>query len=194
MTKTIRGLFGDKTYAFRLSTVLFMNSTGSGNVNSIIGVATIGGLSEFSSLTTLFNEVFVSKMTVRWEPVSRYNGPVGFVNTTSVASLPIMVADLQHGAVVYGTIADAANNFRRSYQNTGVPFTFVWKNTESSKERILPNPDSTTSPTQSWCQTNNVGNYTGSLQFISNTAVAMPPSANLGNFVVDWDLLFRVRQ
>jgi hypothetical protein len=194
MTRTVRSLFGDKVYNFRLSTVLTMASNGAGNVNSIIAVNNFAGLSEFSALSTIFNEVFLSAMKVRWEPVSRYNGPVGFVNTANVASVPIVCAELQHGAAVYTTDQDAANNFRRKYQNTGVPFSQTWTNVESPATHMLVDPSSTTFPTQNWSTVGNAGNYTGSLQYISNTSPVLPVSAILGTFCVDFMLLFRIRQ
>jgi len=190
-----RGLFGNKMYKFRLSTSLTVAATSTGFVNAAVNVAVVEGIAEFASLAGLFNEFFVKKMHLRYEPASMYNGPLGFNNEANISSLPIGICDLQHFQPIYPSLTSMANNFRFKYANTGRPWNYTWINTEKSSQGVLPNPGSTDTPTQSWCLCTNAADYSGTVQFISisGSDLTLPLSTDFGNIVVDFDLLFRVR-
>jgi hypothetical protein len=188
---SFRALLGDKHYRLRLSTALNMSSSGAGAVNSTISVSAIQFVSDFVSLSTVFNEFFVVAMKVIWQPVSRYQYPLGGTSTLSVANLPIGKGDLQHGATAYTSLAAMADNFNMSFHNTGDPFTDTWHNTESMKESVVAE---VSGATQSWCTTGNAANYSGMLQYLSqSTPPALPFSQVLGTFITYWDVHFRVR-
>jgi len=188
-------MFGDRTYPFRISSAVSMSSNGTGIVNSVISAATLGTLAEFSPFSALFNEFFITSFHISWEPVSMYNGPIGFVNATNVASLPITVVDIQHGAGPYPNYQAATNNFKYAHHNTGRPFKYKWTNTEKPGSHTNPFPVAGTNPTQSWCLTADADNYTGQIQIISPSAPpGLPTSVALGNFFVDYYVLFRLRQ
>jgi hypothetical protein len=188
---SLRGLFTDKSYTFRLSTALNMSSSGAGIINSTISNSVLVSNADFVALATVFNEFFVERFEVKWQPVSRYNYPLTGVPATSVSSLPIGKGDLQHGQAAYSNLSDMASNFAVRYHNTADPFHDVWINTEKPTEQVVA---SLTAPTQSWCTVNNASNYQGTLQYISQSA---PPglvvSSVIGTFMAHWDVHFRVR-
>jgi hypothetical protein len=183
-------LFMDKVYKFRLATVLTMSSSGAGSVNSTLAVNAIGSNPDFVALSTVFNEFFVVCMDVKWVPVSHYNYPLTGVPATSVSSLPIGCAQLQHGQTPYTSTALASNNYDFSLKSTGDPWSYRWVNIEKSSQGIVDNGV----PTQSWCVASDFSQYSGLLQFIAPSAPpGLPASQVLGNFLVEWELLFRVR-
>jgi len=187
----MRSLFGDKHYRFRLSTVLNMSSSGAGIVNSTISNGVLTSQADFVSLSTVFSEYFVVKFEVKWQPVSRYNYPLGGTSTLSISSLPIGTADLQHDQPVYSSLAAMSDNFRIGYHNTGDPFAYSWINTESPTESVLT---TTTGKTQSWNLCSNSANYLGAIQVTSQSSPpALPFSQVLGTFMVHFDVIMRVR-
>jgi len=191
LQNTLRGLFGDKVYAFRISTALNMSSSGAGIVNSTISNSVLVSNADFVSLTAVFNEFFVTKFIVKWRPVSRYQYPLGGTSTLSVANLPMGKADLQHGAAAYTNLSDMSQNFRFGYYSTGDPFSSKWVNTQKPTDEIVA---SLTAPTQSWCTVNNASNYQGTLQFLTQSSPpALPFSQVLGTFIASFDILFRIR-
>jgi len=188
---TFRNLFGDKHYAFRLSIALNMSSSGAGIVNSTISNSVLTSQADFVSLSAVFNEFFVKSFEVSWMPNSRYQYPLGGTSTLSVANLPIGKASLQHGQAAYSSLSAMSDNFAVGYHSTGDPFKEYWINTESVND---PTVASLTAPTQSWCTVNNVSNYQGTFQFLSQSAPpALPFSQVLGTFMCHWYVLFRVR-
>jgi len=192
MMDVMRSLFRDKHYEFRLSTALNMSSSAGGIINSTISNSVLTSQVDFVALSTVFNEFFIRKFVVKWEPNSMYNYPLTGVAATSVSSLPIGKADLQHGQAAYTSLSLMSDNFRFGYHNTGRPFTDEWVNTEKiSTETVVT---TLTAPTQSWCTVNNVANYQGTLQFLSQAAPpGLAASQVIGTFIVHWDCVFRVR-
>jgi hypothetical protein len=188
---TLTSFFSDKQYYFDIKTVLNMSSSATGAINSIIANAALSSVAEFGSLSALFNEYFIMSYTVAWEPVSMYNYPLTGVAATSVSSLPLGVAALQHAQPAYTSLTNMSNAARYAYHNSGRPFKYTWMNNESATSTVLV-PTSTT--TQSWNSVANASNYTGNIQFLSQPAPpALPISAVLGTFSVVWRVLFRVR-
>jgi len=192
LRSTLRSLFRDKHYRFRISTALNMSSSGAGAVNSTISVSALQFSGDFISLSTVFNEFFVVQMNNTWQPVSRYQYPLGGTSTLSIANLPIGVATLQHGASAYTSLAVMSDNYALAFHNTGDPFSYDWVNTEKSSETTVSEQSGNT---QSWCTTGNVANYQGQIQIISqSTPPALPFSQVLGTFITSWEVIFRVRE
>jgi hypothetical protein len=183
----------------RLATVVSMSCNGSGFVNSTLAVNAVSLTPDFTGFASLFREFFVVSMVATWQPNSRYNAPIGFVNTTltQAANLPIAVVQLQHGSAAYTTIALAAASPTLKFCNTGDPFVYAWKNMEKASVGTVVYPiPATVTPTQSWCLSDSTSStgYSGSIQFISPSAgPALPISAVLGQFVVVYDVKFRNR-
>lgn len=197
LSTVIQRSLGNLPMAFRLATALTLSSSGTGAVNSIVAISSVASLASFSALSTLFTEFFVSKMHLRWEPVSMFNGPVGFSQVTQVSSLPLGVVSLQHAqsANPYTSLSSMSNSSGFDYHNTGRPFHHVWTNVESSNSKtVVVSTAGSTTPSQSWCQTANVAYYTGAVQFLSLPAPpALAASQVLGSFIVEYDVMFRVR-
>jgi hypothetical protein len=186
----LRGLFRDKIYPFRLSTVLNMSSSAAGIVNSVINVYAVGSSTDFVSLAAIFDEFFVVRMDCHWQPNGHYTGPLGQASPQVVlTSLPLGCASLAHTSIPYTSVSALGNNFHRGYHNTGDPFKYTWTNSESPE-----NGDHAVSTTQGWCTTSNASYYQGMVQFMSQAAPpALPASQVLGSFMVDWFILFRTR-
>jgi len=123
-------LFAGKQYRFRITTALNMASSGTGIVNSVIANNAMQSTGDFSALSGVFSEFFIKTMSVKWQPVSRYNYPLSGALGTNVSSLPIGVADLQHAQAAYTSMTAATENWRYEHMNTSDPFTFVWTNVE----------------------------------------------------------------
>jgi hypothetical protein len=183
-------LVGDKVYAFRLGVNLHMSSSGAGIVNSAINISNVGTIAQFTDLAGLFNEFFVVRAHLRWEPASMYNGPIGYLPASTVSSLGIGVIALQHGAAAVTTISQATNQYAFAWHNTGRPFKYTWVNSESAKTGLVVEG---ATATQAWCLTSNSSAYSGQVQIISDVSPVLPNSAILGSFVVEFDVLFRLR-
>lgn len=191
MQDSMRKLFGDKHYEFRLSTALNMSSSAGGAVNSTIAISALQFITDFVALGSVFNEFFVNRVHIRWMPVSRYNYPLSATTTTMVANLPIGVASLQHAQAAYTSLAVMADNYHISFDSTGDPFHYTWVNAEKSSSTVV---SASSGATQSWCDTSNSANYTGMIQFLSQSAPpALPASQVLGVFLCYWDVMFRLR-
>jgi hypothetical protein len=194
LVSALRSMFTDRHYRFRLSTALNMSSSGAGIVNSTISNSVLVSQVDFVSLSSVFNEYFVKSFTAHWMPLGRYQYPLtgGGTPITTVANLPMAIADLQHGQAAYSAMSLMSDNFRVKFHSTGDPFSVSWLNTENeSKESVVA---SLTAPTQSWCPVNNASNYQGTLQFLTQSAPpGLPTSQVLGTFLVHWDVIFRVR-
>jgi hypothetical protein len=189
--KLFRSFLSPKmAYPFRIGTALNMSSSAGGIVNSTINNATLQSVTDFTALAAVFQEFFVKSLTVSWMPVSRYQYPLTGVVATSVANLPIGVANLFHSAAAYTSLTQMANNQFLQFKSTGDPFVHTWVNDESSS---VTGPLPITTFTQSWCDTV-TGGYLGTIQVMSQSA---PPgivaSSVLGTFVAEWDVLFRIR-
>jgi len=184
-------MFKQHVYSFALTTALNMSSSGAGAVNSVVTVGSVlSGLTEFAALSGVFNEFFVRRMRLRWQPVGRYNGPLGFVAATTVSSLPIILASLQHGAPSYTSLTSATENYRAAFANTSDPFEYDWKNVENPSTETL----SATTSQQTWYPVALAAGYGGQVQIISQSAPpGLPVSAVLGTYAVEYDILFRIR-
>jgi len=187
-------MFAKKQYGFRLATALNMSSSGAGIVNSIIQNTILAANTDFSSLSSVFNEFFVERFDVLWEPVSLNNFPLtGLPDGKTVSSLPMGAADLQHNAPAYTSMAGMTENFRYKHTNTGRAFQYSWLNTESRGSTVLP--QATGELTQAWCLTSAASTYQGTLQFLTQSAPpGLPVSSVLGTFLVEHLVYFRVRE
>jgi len=192
LSASLSSLFTERMYNFRLSVALNMSSSAGGIVNSVIDNATIGSVTEFSALSAIFNEFFIQEMHAVWQPVSLYNGPIGYAPATTVASLPLGCCGLQHGQTAYSSVSSMLENSSFSWNNTGKGFTKVWRNDERHTDDTLP--AIAAAATQSWATISNVANYRGTLQFLTQSAPpGLPVSQVLGTFAVTWNVWWRVR-
>jgi len=187
-------MFSNRIYNFRVTTALNVSSNGTGIVNSIIGMSTIQSTPDFVALSGVFNEFFIKTCDVKYEPVSMYNYPLTGIPSTSVSSLPLGVADLQHSQAAYTNLSNMTENWRYEHNNTGRPFRFRWQNVEKAKSTVTSADAVSGGFTQNWCLCTDAASYTGTIQFLTQSAPpALPTSQVLGTFLVEWNVLFRVR-
>lgn len=174
-----------------------VSSGASGITNQVVQVANIANNPDFTSFAALFNEFFVTKMEVTYEPQSRYNKQATAAGVRQVTDVPLVVAELQHAQPVYANHADACNNGGLKICNSADPWKVTWVNDEKKSSAVLPTPAITGAlPTQSWCSTDVIpaSLYTGQLQILSPASI--PNSINnylYGTVVVRWEVFFRSR-
>jgi len=196
LTQTFGHLMGEnKEYSFRISTNLAMSSSGAGSVNSVITNVVLGAISQFSALSGVFSEYFIEGFHVRWEPVSMYGAPLGFLPATTLASVPLVCAALQHLEPPYSTPDAMLNHSSAQFHNTGRPFSFHWKNVEkSSTPTVYGTEDGSSASYQGWQLTSLTNNYSGQCQFMAaSSGIPLPASQVLGSFAIDYDVKFRIR-
>jgi len=193
--KAIRGMMGSRTYRFRLSNVVTISSNGSGILNSVLAASTLGSTTDWTAFSSIFSEFFILSYSALYEPVSMYNYPLTGVVATSVSSLPVGLAALQHGEAAYTSVSSMANHSSYEFHNTGKAFVFHWKNNENPRAGVLVNPVSGGSTlVQGWCLTSDVSNYTGQIQYLTASAPpALPVSEVVGNITTHYYVLFRIR-
>lgn len=188
---TMRSLFRNKVYAIRLSTALNMSSSASGTINSTIATDAVRSSTDFSSISSIFNEFFVVRVDAHWMPNSRYQYPLTGAIGTNLANLPFGCAQLHNFATAYTSMGSLANNYAVKYVSSADPFTYSWINENPPTSTVL----STTSVTETWADTGGSQTYGGSIQFMSQSAPpALPVSQVLGTFMTHYELLFRVRE
>lgn len=194
LTSAMSRMFAGRIYPFRITTALNISASGTGAVNSVIAMNAIQFTGDFVALSGIFNEFFIKKALVHYEPVSEYNFPLTGVGATNVSTLPIGLSDLQHAQSPYTSLAVATENWRFQLLNTGRPFDYSWTNSEDSSSTVLPGDSSSGVNTQAWAMTSDAANYTGTIQILSQSAPPnLPASQVLGTFLVEWEVLFRVR-
>jgi hypothetical protein len=182
----------------RLATYITLPLSAGGFVNASIAVSTVAAVTEFASYAALFREFYVKTMAVHYQPQSRYQGPIGFVSSptlTQSAGQPLVVAPLHHGVTPPGSVSLLAENPEASHKNTADPWTFRWKNIEKPSAVISP-VASTGVATQNWCLSDSTSSaaYTGALLFLSLTTTGSPSSSVIGQFLVQYEVLFRYRE
>jgi len=194
LSSVLFDMFKGHEYSFSLSTSVNMSSSGGGIVNSTVSNSLLASNAAFASLAGVFNEFFVERMRLVWQPVGRYNGPIGSAPATNATSLPIGLCSLQHGASAYSSLALMSENFKFAYANTSDPFEYTWINVEDFRIPTAPVLVVST-PGQSWMLVRDVAQYQGTVQIISGSAPpALPVSQVLGAFVVEHLVRFRIRE
>jgi hypothetical protein len=187
-------MFAGREYSFRIASAYTMSSSGAGSVNSVLANSSLTSNGDFIALAGIFNEFFIEKFLIEWQPVSMFNYPLTGVPATSVSSLPLVACSLQHAQASYSNLPSATTADGITYTNTGLPFRHAWVNPEKASSTVVVAPVLTGGPCQSWAQVGDIASYTGSVQLISPSAPpAIIASQVLGSFMVEWLVRFRVR-
>jgi hypothetical protein len=196
--KLIRTMFGQKgRYRTNLGSVLAFNSSSVGVLNSVVSNSNVASLTEWSAFASLFDEFFIHRVWMRFEPRNRYQFPVTAGPSVSTCNCLLTVTPLFHGTSGYASASTAMNNRLTKVQSTADPFSFEWVNNESSAGGVVVSP--TTSlplPTQSWCLTASAAAalYTGQIQLLGATAIGPATGVvTVGDIAVLYDISFRVR-
>jgi hypothetical protein len=197
MSKAMKITTGTTIIA-RLATYITLPLSSAGFINASIAVNTVASVTEFASYAALFREFFVKSMWVHYQPQSRYQGPIGFVSSptlTQASGQPLLVAPIHHGITPPSTVGALAENPEVRHKNTSDPWTARWLNIEKPTAVISP-VASTGVPTQNWClsDSTSAAAYTGSLLFLSQSVTGAPSSSVIGQFLVQYELIFRYRE
>jgi len=137
-------------------------------------VSTVGSSSEFASLSAIFDEFFVHRVSLHYRPVNKYSanttasssaaGSPGQINT-----LGAVLYNLQHNQVDYADNSSLCTNgmasWGSSWVNLGDNFTHDWHNVEKFSWDTPLGDQTTSHSTQSWCNINNTSDYGGILGF-----------------------------
>jgi len=183
-------------YRMVLGSSSTLQSSGGGFITQTYAVSLVAGTSDFTSLANIFDEFFVEKMHLHYQPASRYNVLTGGTAGTNEQSLPLGVISLFHDTGVFSTIADMASAVGFKYHNSSDPFKHTWVNNEDYKTGVVvTDSTSATTPSQGWCLTSTTpaSNYAGLVQCLSPTISGLPGTAYLGTIVLKWDVLYRQR-
>jgi len=188
LSKPLRMVFGA---SYQLS------SGAAGLPNALVSNDQCTALAEFVSMATIFDEFFIKKFVIMYQPGSRYSRPTTTAYPQPSRDYPLAVVSLQHASPVYATYTLACSNGELQVCNSADPFKFNWTNTEKWTDRTQTS-SSTGSPipAQGWCSTDasSAALYTGSVQIIAPTALAGDMNILLGTTVVRWEVMFRMRK
>jgi len=179
----------------------YVNWNGTGAELLVNSVANTG---EWGSFNGVFQEFFVHKMTVHYEPSNQ--NLQGYVNGTStnVQTMGVALSSVQHSQAFPADTGTAYQTLMNSSQckwtNTSRKWSFAWKNIEKFSKNG-PVGDSTTSASStSWMNMGNSAKYGGAIAaafaFATNatpSSSALPVSAKLGIYIVRYDVSFRYR-
>lgn len=167
------------------------NSTGF--ISTQVSVNQVAVLPEFASFASLFDEFFVSKMVLVYQPYSQYQKTQ---TGTIYIDFALALSQLHHGASLASSHANSVPNASFAAANTSTPFKYTWNNVEKRKTGQLQSADpSAAVPSQGWCLTSAAPSalYTGSVQIISPSSVTGPVTFVLGTVAVRWEVIFRSR-
>jgi len=200
----------DQPYRTRLPIQGAFATNGSGVLNVTTSNQSIGGVSEWSNISALFDEFFIHSITWRFQPINNLGGGVGYsagatvtggialTADTQINNAGMLVCSLFNGAPTYSTASAMAANATIAIKNSSRPWKYVWRNSQ----RFDPRGDNVgmIAPTnigyQGWLNTANPTYAGGAIQFrMLNDAVVGTGSAavTLGLYIAYWDVSFRSR-
>jgi len=172
----------------------------------------VASSTEWASLGSIFDEVFVHSMELSYMPVNKYSanttanqgtsaaaGQPGFVNT-----LGANIFGLQHNQPLY---ADSSSTWYVSsiatdskWVNLGDPFHFKWNNYENFAWDGPEGDTTTAAMTQSWLNIANVAKLGGYISIATPEASgaaaglgALVEGGVFGHCLIRWKVSFRAR-
>jgi hypothetical protein len=197
LTGMLRGMISaEKVYPFTLGSVVTVSSSGTGTINATVAVSNVYLVPEFSAFAALFSEVFVLKVTHRWEPQNRYtlaDGQLATPTLTTSSGTGIAVTSLYNGAPAYTSATNMMNNSSTLVHNDRDPFSHTWHNNTRWKSGISLQ---FAGEPQSWANTNSTAGipYSGMVQLFSTAITTLTPNTLMGTLMIRYHVLFRARQ
>jgi len=173
------------------------------------GVNQVANAAEFTALSSIFDEVFIKRMTLRLIPNNLRSGSIvgaglpagtpGYTNTTMA-----VLSALQHNQSPYSDLAETVANMCASphmLKSSSETMNFSWKNCERFDWKGPLGDSSTNLCSQGWLNFGVVGAKMGGYiqgSFWTPTAAAaganvLPTSITLGGCLAEWDCCFRSR-
>jgi len=158
---------------------------------------------EWSSFNGIFEEFFIHKMILRFEPLNQFLAGYVSSTTSNLQTAPCTIAGYQHSQPVPSDAAQLVyqtlNASQSMVEHTGRPWRFVWNNVEKF-DPLGPVGDATTAAhSQTWLNFGDVSKYGGYViactPYTNGTAAAgvFPTSATLGYVYFDFDVSMRYR-
>jgi len=182
-----------------------LTTSAAGVLNKTITVGSLISAAEWSSIDTLFDEVFVHSLEISYQP---RNSGGGGASSAGVAgqltnSAPgdttaagVMSVSLYDNTGAYANAnAFVANPTTRHHMSTR-PWSHVWTNNVRFEPNGLALDNSGGIGWQGWQRVNNAGSYGGTVQFRATGDTIIGDgthSVTLGDFIVRWHLSFRAR-
>jgi hypothetical protein len=199
----------DRPYRCILGSMSSISTSAAGVLGYALGVSSVANVTEWSSISALFDECFVHSMTVHFAPLNLLSGGQGLVvagtagNAVSTAANPGTVfntgaiwVSIFNGAASYGTAAQMLPNPTRRLVHTGKPHSYSWRNNVRFDARGPALSSGTTEAWQGWTLLSNIANYGGSVnaraygdRVIGNGAAAVV----LADISLTYDVSFRAR-
>ncbi len=188
---TVRG--GAKAWCIPIAYAANMTTSGSGFINATLPVATVAATSYFTSLATLFDEFYVERMDVMFQPQTRYQS-LPSTTSTEYHGTPLGVASMFEDTTVYTNINQMASNPTFQFSHSSSPFSYSWVNNVARSKAMSSEPTSTQAAL-GWVRTNATPAqyYGGLVQFIGSATYAMHASINAGIIAVRYKVWFRAK-
>jgi hypothetical protein len=209
--KVLRGLFAaDHPFTTKIGQFSAVATSAAGVLGYSIAASNLSSASEWSTLNTLFDEVFIHGFHLRFQPTNLMTDAVGQSsagstttafpagatnNTNCVTNCGLCIAPLYAASGSYGTAAAMIANPAVEYHRCA-PFVFTWRNNVAFDPHGMTLAPLTAVGWQGWCQVADIANYGGTVnmrtvndQVIGDTSHAV----TLGHFVVEYIVSFRSR-
>lgn len=198
----------DTPFRTRVSLVGQVATDSSGGLNFQKAVNSLASVQEWGSLDVLFDECFVHSMTMHFMPYNRWfsqlpggscaaTAVVATTASTAVTSSLGMIIICLFGVPAYFTSnAGMLNSPSRRLVHSSSGFKYAWRN----HVRFDPHGETLSPPSgygwTGWTQVSNVGTIGGAIQMRAlndNPFGSASAVLNLGSYVMDFDVSFRVR-
>ena len=208
--KVLRGLFAaDQPYTTKIGLFSAVATSSAGVLGYSIAASSLSSASEWSTLNTLFDEVFIHGFKLIFEPINHCGEAIGVsVSGATQNSLPtgatapvlnvncgLIIAPLYAASGSYGTAAAMIANPATEYHRM-TPFEFWWRNNVEYDPHGMTLAPLTAVGWQGWCQVADIANYGGTVNLRTVNDVALGDlthAVTLGHFVVEYYVSFRSR-
>jgi hypothetical protein len=183
------------------------STNSSGVLNTTTSLSTVVSTQEWSSVTALFDEVFVHAMHVRFFPVNDLGAGVGYGNganitgnlnpvaNTELVNGPICMCSLFAGSPTYSSASALVQNSTLAVHTSGKPWKYVWRNNTRFDPRG-PDLSLASAGWSGWIQVASAANLVGQIQYRALTDPTFGPGSGintLGYFLTQYDCSFRSR-
>ncbi len=168
-----------------------LTTNGSGLIAAALTVSSVAAASSFTSLAALFDEFYVEKLDVKYQPATRYQ-VLPSTTTSEFNGTALGLASTYLDTVAYTNINQMPANPTFKFVHTSSPFTFVWRNNVKRKSAVSVETSSSL-PSLSWVRTNasTAQYYGGTVQIIGSASSAMHASTVVGVICFRADCWFR---
>jgi len=198
----------DRPYRCKLGWYTTFDTSAAGAVNNPYSTTLLSSVSEWTSISALFDECFVHDMILHFQPFNSggggetpATGTTGGTFTTSSVSNGktcggLVSVCLYNGASSYSSAVNMLANPTRRFHQSNQPFKIAWRNNVRFDPRGPAMSSGTTEAWQGWTLLTNIGNYGGSVHIRAANDEVFGDGAHafrFGNFAILFDVSFRAR-